>query len=209
MPHSSRPELKKGNVAHVTIKLRAGLPSLRSAKPLDVVRTAIGRVNAKGLVRIVEYSVQSNHVHMLVEAGNSADPSRGMASLNTGLGMRLNRLWDRTGQGSVFMERFHLVVISSPSQMRKALNYVLQNSMHHGLRLKTLDPCSSSPSFGGWKQFQGSKAVARAAAWCVSAKPQTWLLRVGWQKVRGQKLLLSIYQQPSVDMTRSSPPLLA
>ena len=209
MPHSSRPELKKGNVAHVTIKLRAGLPSLRSAKPLDVVRAAIGRVNGKGLVRVVEYSIQSNHVHMLIEASNSADLSRGMASLNTGLGMRLNRLWDRTGRGSVFRERFHLVVTSTPSQMRRALNYVLQNSVHHGIKLKTLDPCSSSPSFGGWKQFQGSNAVARAASGCVSAQPQTWLLRAGWQKVGGQKRLLSIYQRPSVDMTHTSPALLA
>ncbi|QDV07974.1 hypothetical protein Poly30_35100 [Planctomycetes bacterium Poly30] len=40
---------------------------------------------------IVEFSVMSNDVHLVVEAENSADLSKGMASLNTGLG--LNRLW--------------------------------------------------------------------------------------------------------------------
>ena len=203
VPHASRPELKKGNVAHVTIKLRADLPSLRKGEAFTVVRAAIGRVNGGDLIRIVEYSIQSNHVHMLIEAANSADLSRGMASLNTGLGMRLNRIWNRIGQGSVFEERFHLVVISSPNQMRKALNYVLQNSAHHGIRLRHLDPCSSAQSFGGWQQYQGSIIVARAATICVSAQPQTWLLRVGWQKVNGQRHLLSTTQPPSIDMTRT------
>ena len=84
----------------MTVKLKAGLPSLRSTEALAVVLAAIGRVNKGGVIRIVEFSVQSNHVHLIVEAAKSADLSRGMASLNTGLGMRLNRIWRRTGQGS-------------------------------------------------------------------------------------------------------------
>jgi REP element-mobilizing transposase RayT len=182
----------------VTIKLKGGLPSLRRGEALDVVRAAIGRVNQGDHVRIVEYSIQSNHVHMLVEASNSADLSKGMASLNTGLGMRLNRTWGRVGQGSVFKERFHMVVISTPRQMRNALRYVLRNDVHHKLNLRTLDPCSSAPSFNGWQQLQGSTRQRAAAANCVSAKPQTWLLRVGWQKTNGQRRLLSTAARPTL-----------
>ena len=88
----------------------------------------------------------SNHIHLIVEARDSAHLSKGMASFNTGLGMRLNRLWDRVGQGSVFLERFHLEVITSPTQMRNVLTYVLRNDVHHRMGLKGLDPCSRSLS---------------------------------------------------------------
>jgi REP element-mobilizing transposase RayT len=164
VPHEPRPKMPKGSVAHVTIKLKPGLPSLRKGAALDVVLSAIERVNDGELIRIVEYSVQSNHVHFLVEAANLADLSKGMASLNTGLGMRLNRIWNRTGEGSVFKERFHLVVVNTPTQMRRALNYVLRNDAHHGLNLGRLDPCSSAPAFGGWEQLQGEPFSARRPA---------------------------------------------
>ena len=122
---------------------------------------------------------------------NSADLSRGMASLNTGLGMRLNRIWNRTAQknlGSVFKERFHMVVVGSPTQMRHLLNYVLRNDVHHGLGLGKLDPCSSAPSFGGWCELQDADArgrTAEAAKECVSVEARVWLLKKGWWKVSG------------------------
>ena len=199
MPHGSRPRMKKSDVAHVTIKLKKGLPSLRGGEALAVVLAAIRRVNQGERIQIVEFSVQSNHVHLIVEAANSADLSRGMASLNTGLGMRLHRLWNRTGEGSIFKERFHLVVIQNPTQMRHALNYVLRNDVHHGMDLRTLDPCSSAASFGGWQELQGAEAkarTARAARECVTTAPQTWLLRTGWQVTKDGRQKLSTGRWP-------------
>ena len=205
--HGSRPELKKGNVAHVSIKLKDGLPSLRNGEALAVVMAAIERVNEGEWIRIVHFSVQSNHVHLIAEADNSAHLSRGMASLNTGLGMRLNRLWERVGEGSVFLERFHLTLVSSPPQMRNSLNYVLRNDVHHGLNLRTLDPCSSALAFGGWRELQGSQVQREAAVRCVGTQPQTWLLRVGWSRVKGRYQLLSTAKWPRVEKRRASPVL--
>ena len=199
--HGSRPLLKKGEVVHVTIKLEGGLPSLRKGEALAVVLAAIERVNKGGVIQIVEFSIQSNHVHLIVEASSSADLSRGMASLNTGLGMRLNRIWNRVGEGSVFKERFHMVVIGNPTQMRRVLNYVLRNDVHHQLGLGRLDPCSSAPSFGGWQELQdaGSKAeTAEAARACVSVEPRVWLLKKGWWKVSGGEQRLSLGCLPRV-----------
>ncbi len=139
------------------------------------IEAAIARVNEGADVRIVQYSIQSNHLHLIVEASNSADLSRGMTSLNTGLGMRLNRLWCRVGLGSIFVDRFHLEVVKTPTQARNLLVYVLRNDVHHGLGLHGLDPCSSAPSFGGFQERQSGRVSP-----CVSAEPQTWLLRTGW-----------------------------
>jgi len=152
----------------------------------------MARVNAGEDVRVVEFSVMSNHIHLIVEAENSGRLSKGMASLNTGLGMRLNRLWGRVRQGSVFAERFHMEVIESPTQMRNVLAYVLRNDVHHGLGLGGLDPCSSAVSFGGFRERQDRSRPA-----CVSVEAQTWLLRVGW-KMGGSKGLLSIRDLPRV-----------
>lgn len=182
--------MRKSDIAHVTVKLKKGLPSLRGREERAIVEAAIARVNGGKDFRIVEYSIQSNHIHLVVEVSNSADLSRGMTSLNTGLGMRLNRLWCRVGAGSVFVDRFHLEVVNNPTQVRNLLVYVLRNDVHHGLGLVGLDPCSSAPSFGGFQERQGGPKSP-----CVSAKAQTWLLRVGWTGV-GPKGLLSIHGSP-------------
>jgi REP element-mobilizing transposase RayT len=171
----------KMGVAHVTVKLKKGFRSLRRKDEMAIIEAAIGRVNGGEEVRIVEYSVMSNHIHLIVEASSSADLSKGMASLNTGLGMRLNRLWGRVGQGSVFAERFHLEVIKNPTQARNLLVYVLRNDVHHGLGLGVLDPCSSAPFFGGFKERQGNQRGG-----CVAAEPQTWMLRVGWRRAEAR-----------------------
>ena len=81
--------MAKSGVALVTIKLKKGLKSLRRTVELAVVMAAIARVNAGGDVRIVEFSIMSNHIHLIVEARDSAHLSKGMASFNTGLNTQL------------------------------------------------------------------------------------------------------------------------
>ena len=190
--------MKGTDVAHVTIKLIKGLPSLRSTEASEVILEGIRRVNEKGVVRIVHYSIQSNHVHMLVEAENSADLSKGMASLNTGLGMRLNRLFDRVGEGSVFQQRFHMVVISTPAQMKNALLYVLKNHEHHvGKRRpgsKLFDPYSSASTFPFWRGYTASESSEGP-----TVEPRTWLLTRGWSKAKGVRGgRLSLHSLPSL-----------
>ena len=63
--------------AHITIRAALGLPSLRQ----QVVAQAIGHVirtmrAVRDDFRIVEFSIQSNHVHLIVEADVERRPSR-------------------------------------------------------------------------------------------------------------------------------------
>ncbi len=132
---------------------------------------------------------------MLVEAATSADLSTGMASLNGGLAMRLNRIWDRVGMGTVFTQRFHLVVISNPTQMRNALLYVLRNDLHHGMGLKGLDPCSSAPFFRGFRDHQPQAEDGSR----VNVLPKKWLLQYGWQRrTKMPSKPLSIHDRPRI-----------
>ena len=184
--HHGRQPLASRFPVHVTVKLRGGLPSLRRKWAYRVVRGAIRAAQHRaGTVgknfRVVQYSVQSNHVHFIVEAGGRLSLTRGMQGLSIRIARRLNRLWDRSGR--VFSDRYHDHILRSPREVRLALQYVLRNSERHGARYPgDVDPFSSGNSFDGWR---GSK---RGATECIASpgvavvKAVTWLLRIGWRR---------------------------
>jgi len=103
-------------------------------------------------MRLIEYTVLSNHVHLIVEVKNHTQLSRGMQGLNIRLAKALNKHWRR--RGKVFAERFFAVVVESPRQAMRVLKYVLNNARKHGLRLPncTPDPFSSARWFRGWRE---------------------------------------------------------
>jgi putative transposase len=121
---------------------------------------------------MTQFSLQSNHIHLIVEAGDRLALSRGMQGLLVRVARALNRIWKR--RGSVFSDRFHARALRTPREVRSALLYVLQNARHHGLRLLGVDPYSSGPWFEGWR---ASRAVPNGNP-LVPAR--TWLLRTGW-----------------------------
>jgi REP element-mobilizing transposase RayT len=159
---------------HVTVRLRAGLPTLRR----DAARAAIERsFRAAGErfgFRLAHYSLQSNHVHLIAEASDRTALSRGIQGLLVRVARALNRLWAR--EGSVFADRFHARQLKTPREVRTALVYVLHNARHHGLRVLGVDPFSSGRWFDGWKR------KLAAAPGAVGAKATSWLLGVGWRR---------------------------
>jgi hypothetical protein len=51
---------------HVTLRARDALPSLRSARVFPVLRRSLA-ASHKAAFRVVHFSVQSDHVHLVVE----------------------------------------------------------------------------------------------------------------------------------------------
>jgi hypothetical protein len=100
---------------------------------------------------------------------------------------RLNRLWKRSG--SVFVDRYHARILTTPSAVRNALVYVLNNARKHGAWIaKSPDVYSSGPAFDGWRAAL-SPAVSRAR---LLPSPRTWLLSVGWKR----RELLGVLEAP-------------
>jgi hypothetical protein len=174
----------------VTLRLVQGLPSLRAARTFRVVRRALA---ATRFVRIVEYSVLSNHLHLLIEAANARALAQGMQSLSIRLARRLNALFARSGR--VFADRYHSRVLRSPREVRNALVYVLNNFRRHAdregppLPLAFLDPCSSAGFFEGWDPEWTHAPPDRRAFRdpCPSlphatAPARSFLLRRGWKR---------------------------
>ena len=175
---------------HVTLRLRRGLPSLRHPTLRVPLEKAFATASRKFGCRLVHYSIQTNHVHLLAEARDEHPLSRAIKGLCVRLARRLNRAWRRKGR--VFGDRFHTRVLRTPLEVRHALAYCLNNARKHGLVLRGVDPYSSGRWFDGWKD-----STHPPPAYTVLARPMTWLLRTGWKHWD----LIPIKKEPSARQT--------
>jgi hypothetical protein len=135
----------------------------------------------------VHYSVQTNHIHLIVEATDRDCLTRGVQGLSVRIARAVNRSLAR--RGPVWSERYHSRALRTPRETRTALRYVLFNFRKHSPRATaTMDPCSSSAWFDGFRErlppAQGPPEVVRA---------RTWLMRRGWRR-HG---LLSLFDAPN------------
>ena len=188
--HHRRPKVNRHVPAHITLRVVRGLPTLRSERCLAPIRDALRAVRRRTGFRLVHFSVQHDHVHLVTEAASNESLARAMAGLCIRVARRLNRALGRSGK--VFAARYHAVPLKSPKQTRDALAYVLLNGRHHaagrGLAMDPgpvlLDPCSSAAVFDGWRP---DVSVARAPPGRVDVGElvgvaTAWILRVGWRR---------------------------
>jgi hypothetical protein len=180
VPHRPRRGVAARFPAHVTVKLRRGLPSLRSVQLVRSLERSLIAVRDRRDFRVVHYSLQGTHAHLLVEASDAAALARGMMAVGARIARALNRTFSRRGR--VLAERFHARVLRTPREVRNALAYVLLNARRHAQRLwrgLRIDPASSRRWFDGWRQ--GPVDEPNVDAPPVS-RPRTWLLAIGWRR---------------------------
>jgi len=177
VPHRRRPEHKARFPAHVTLRACAGLPSFRHVRLFDAILPAIrGASNAR--FRVLAFSVQTDHLHTIVEAENSRALVAGIRGLAIRVALAVNRRLDR--KGSVWSDRYHARKLRTPRETRAAFLYVLQNWRKHLGRTVGIDGRSSGPWFDGWvaPPARPSKAIP-------VARPRTWLAATGWRERGG------------------------
>ncbi|MEO7732882.1 MAG: transposase [Kofleriaceae bacterium] len=138
-PHKKRDEIDGRDVLHVVLRAVSGVGSLRRREVYKAVRaasaTAAGTEARRGRFRIVQLSIQHDHIHMLVEAESTEALASGMQGFQISAARHINsalRAGGRRRRGSVFADRYHLVVIRSPKQARHVLAYVMNNWRKHG-----------------------------------------------------------------------------
>jgi REP element-mobilizing transposase RayT len=154
------------------------------------VRRTLAAACERGEFRVAHYSIQRDHVHMIVEAHGREALARGMKSVAARLARAVNRVFSRSGP--VLDGRFHHRVLRTPREVRNALAYVLLNARRHfakrtgGRRPPVrLDVASSARWFDGWKQAWKGRlgpASEELGVACEVAAPRTWLLRIGWRR---------------------------
>ncbi|HEY6911753.1 MAG TPA: transposase [Myxococcales bacterium] len=166
VPHRRRRRFRHGAL-HVTVRLRPEVWNLRSHRCFRALRRSFAAGCARFGFRLVHFSVQGNHVHMIVEAPDAASLGRAMKGLEVRMARALNKVMRR--RGPVFADRYHAELLRSPRQAANAIRYVLENSRLHAVR-------SRRPVLPGIDPYCSLAWLERAPP--VVADARCWLLRV-------------------------------
>ena len=182
--HRARPSHRKGDPVHVTVRVRDRLPSLREELLERIVKRVLlaqrEMLREKGLehFQVVHFTIQRDHLHLIVEAPDKRGLARGVAGLEVRIARRINAVLKRKGR--FWSERYHRRDLRTPTETRNALRYVLMNAQKHHRVIGDrafADPLSSAASFDGYTRlpatFEDRDPWPRVA-------PRTWLLGVGW-----------------------------
>src|SRR3954454_13319478 len=171
VPHLRRPDFAARHPVHVTMRLQPGVGYLRGQSRAKIVEDALRAARERFGVRIIHYSIQGNHLHLIVEAESPEALSRARQGLATRLARRLNALSGR--RGPVFADRYHSHPLKTPREAKHAVRYVLTNYRHHAL--EHLPAGWTDPlAFGRFTAFAPAEDGPVVA-------PSVWLLRVGWR----------------------------
>lgn len=174
VPHAPRVEHDPRCPVHVTVRARSDVVSLRRAAVFPAVRCALA-ASSTARFRLIQFTVQADHLHLIVEADEPGMLRCGMQGLAIRVARAVNRVLHR--RGSVWADRFHARELRTPREVRSGIVYVLQNHLKHVAGACGVDPCSSAPWFRRWRtgplDRAGPAPVARA---------HTWLASVGWAR---------------------------
>jgi len=192
--HKRRPWHDRHHPVHVTLRVLPVVGSLRRRHAWRAVRRAVIRMLERTNFRVCHYSIQGNHIHLIVEADDVRALARGMQGFSISCARHLNgelsRLRGEKRRGQVFADRYHPVVLKSPRQVRHALGYVLNNWRRHredrdrlGRRDEraVVDVYSSGRSFDGWDR-DVDRRIRPDDDIIPVAFAQTYLLGVGWRR---------------------------
>jgi REP element-mobilizing transposase RayT len=198
-PHKERPFLHARYPVHVVLRVASAVGKLRRRCVYQAIREATLTTARRDDFRIVHLSIQHNHVHLLVEADDKQALARGMQGFQISAAKHLNAAISkgRPGprrRGTVFPDRYHAEIITSPTQARHTLSYVMNNWRKHDedrvqpMSAWTIDWFSSAVMFPGWAEYGDDVLLWRGPPTydpLVVYQPRTWLLRDGWRKVGG------------------------
>ena len=184
--HGVRPTLNERWPVHVTLRVHEGVPNLRREALRGLLMAAMRAGCSKKGFRVCQFVIMGNHMHLIVEADDARALARGMQGLGVRLARRVNAAVGRKGR--FFEDRYHAHVLRTPTEVHRALTYVLLNQRKHAAERQShhlpvgVDAFSSGPWWDGWAVKPRGVERLRAQAPPVAAAT-TWLLSVGWRKV--------------------------
>ena len=182
----------------MVLRVIGAVGNLRRRFTYRAIREATLTTARREDFRIVHVSIQRTHIHLLVEAQHKQALASGMQGFQISAAKHLNAAISHgkpgpRRRGTVFPDRFHAEIITSPRQARHALSYVMNNWRKHQEDLRApmsgwmVDWFSSAAMFPGWAEYGDAPFFWRAPPTyepLVVYQPRTWLLREGW-KVHG------------------------
>jgi REP element-mobilizing transposase RayT len=157
--HLTRPRLKRLAV-HVNWRMRGHVWNLRSKRCFRPIEQALWAACDRFGMRITHFSVQGNHIHLIVEADDQDCLARGMQGLGVRVAKKLNKVMQQ--RGSVLADRYFGHVLRTPSEIKAAVHYVLRNHVKHLNLAEIIDEYASN---------------GKPAGAVPVVPPMTWLMR--------------------------------
>ncbi len=161
--HLRRPRFARLLPAHVTLRMARHVYNLRSRRAFSVVGRAIGKAAERFGMRIVQFAVEGNHMHLVVEAESNDALSRAMQGFSIRVAKGLNAMMRK--RGNVFADRYHARTLRTPTETRRAVAYVRNNHRKHMAQIGEALPARYVDEFGS------------DAPRISLPHPHTWLLR--------------------------------
>ena len=169
--HLARERFARRLPVHVTIRMARHVVSLRSQRCFAAFVRVLGVAAERFDVTIVQFSLQGNHAHFVVEAAGDAALSRAMQGFGVRVARALNRVMKRRGR--VLADRYHAHVLRTPREVRRAVAYVRDNARKHAPRAALARPDRQVALVDPFSSTGGD---------VVLPPPRTWLMRVGWRR---------------------------
>lgn len=127
--HTARPVLTKPSSLHLTIKVQKIKADIKNKMILTMLKKAILNARRMGL-KVIHYSLEYDHVHLLIEADNNVILGKGMQSLGVTLSKAINRT--KRIKGRVYKHRYHFRKINSARELKNVMFYIFNNGVKHG-----------------------------------------------------------------------------
>jgi REP element-mobilizing transposase RayT len=186
VPHVRRPVHRDRHPVHATVRLVREAAWLRAQPVFERVCAALKKASGEEF-RVLHFSAQNDHLHLVVEAEDARALSRGMKALGVRVARAVNAVLGR--RGPAWADRYHARSLESPRAVRNALVYVLHNARKHGASFASVDRFSSAPWFDGYVTDAATEAARAAVAAALrtlerpTAPAITWLATAGWRRL--------------------------
>lgn len=138
--HIARDEIKKLTPLHLTIKIEKDKAGLKNKFILKSLHSSIKKARKIGL-KIIHYTLEYDHVHLLVETDNKTALARGMQSFGISFSKSINKI--KKAQGKVFKTRYHYRKLKTPAEVKNVFNYIFGNSLKHKKAISIVSPYNS------------------------------------------------------------------
>jgi len=152
VPHRARPIHNAQHPVHVTLRVVAGVPSLRRRDLFAAILGSIAATNQSECprlgdrtFRIVHFSVQTNYIHLIVEAEDKPTLRAGLMSLSIRAARGVNKARGKTGK--VWGMRYFARPLTAPRD--EGTRAILSSPLRGGrgsMRLRAVASNRGAPS---------------------------------------------------------------